>query len=228
MKKFKKDRFKGKKCFICGKQAISNEHTPAKCFFPDGPKSKQIKVFSCKYHNQDTSKDDEYIRNIIVMSNNNNQTAFNIFQNKCMNSFRRRPEFLKSLIDSGIPTHINKNDEIKQTKAFPIEFDRFEKIMRKISYALFYHKNNSIWGRELIIVTDSLYKANIKLDELGEFVKKIKELIIKNNIEGKNPEVIKYHFFPFGDKNDQFLWMKFYDGFEVFAFPKENTYEPKI
>ena len=56
-------------CYICGQPATSKEHSPARCFFPKGEiKGELTKVDSCRIHNEDTSKDDEYVRNIIAMT----------------------------------------------------------------------------------------------------------------------------------------------------------------
>lgn len=62
-------------CYRCNNIATSVEHAPAKCFFPIEHRKNLITVPSCEQHNNETSKDDEYVRGIIVASKGNNETA---------------------------------------------------------------------------------------------------------------------------------------------------------
>lgn len=55
-------------CYRCNNIATSVEHVPAKCFFPKEHRKNLITVPSCEQHNNETSKDDEYVRGIIVAS----------------------------------------------------------------------------------------------------------------------------------------------------------------
>jgi len=63
-----KNELKEKICYFCGKPATSKEHAPALCFFPDSKRNNLTKVDSCYDHNEKTSLDDEYVRNIILKS----------------------------------------------------------------------------------------------------------------------------------------------------------------
>ena len=85
----------GKTCYICGQPATSDEHAPARCFFPKNKRVNLTTVHSCSIHNEDTSKDDEYVRNIIAMSIDNNQVALNHFLQKCKKSFEKSPGLLQ-------------------------------------------------------------------------------------------------------------------------------------
>ena len=55
-------------CYYCGKPATSREHAPPRSFFPDSSKLNLITVPSCDIHNGRKSKDDEYVRALLVMS----------------------------------------------------------------------------------------------------------------------------------------------------------------
>lgn len=74
-------------CYICGQPTTSVEHAPAWCFFPTDKRINLTTVDSCTNHNEDTSKDDEYVSNIIAMSLGNNQVALDHFLKKCVSSF---------------------------------------------------------------------------------------------------------------------------------------------
>jgi len=56
----------GDTCYCCGNPAVGMEHFPPESFFPEGNRSGLIGVPACKKHNQDKSKDDEYIRAMLM------------------------------------------------------------------------------------------------------------------------------------------------------------------
>lgn len=55
-------------CYFCGGEVTGVEHIPPKCFFPVGKRDHLITVDSCDIHNQNKSKEDEYIRAIFLAS----------------------------------------------------------------------------------------------------------------------------------------------------------------
>lgn len=55
-------------CYFCGGKVTGVEHIPPKSFFPKGKRENLITVEACDTHNQDKSKDDEYIRTIFLSS----------------------------------------------------------------------------------------------------------------------------------------------------------------
>ena len=54
-------------CYMCNSEATSREHVPARCFFGDLELSDGLlTVPSCRKHNTEKSKSDEYLRFILV------------------------------------------------------------------------------------------------------------------------------------------------------------------
>ena len=98
-------------CYICGQPATSVEHAPAKCFFPEDKRVNLTTVDSCSVHNEDTSKDDEYVRNIIAMSIGNNQVAYSHFLQKCIKSFERSPKLLQSTTGTKRRVYYEENEQ---------------------------------------------------------------------------------------------------------------------
>ena len=97
--------------------------------------------------------------------------------------------------------------------------------MRKIAYALFYHNYKQRWLRKLITATTHLKTPNFENDD---FAKLIEEVQLKHNpkYEGSNPEVFQFAFIRLDDDiNNQFLRMKFYNGFEIWILPDEDAGE---
>lgn len=55
-------------CYFCGNEVTGVEHIPPKSFFPKGKRQDLITIPSCDKHNQEKSKEDEYIRSILLAS----------------------------------------------------------------------------------------------------------------------------------------------------------------
>ena len=218
------------KCYICGEDKCSVEHVPAKCFFPEESEYRKelITVPSCKMHNENTSKDDEYVRNIICMCIGNNPIAYKQFVDKVLKSFQRSPALKNQTLQNTHQIYVKEKDEIiKPTLAVQVDRERFDKVMKKMGYALYFHEYGKIWQRGLIVATEFLLESNMRPDEFGEMIQEFKPLIPPQNFDGKNPKVFQYKFLK-TEKEDVILWMRFYEGFEVFVFPNICTTEPDV
>lgn len=208
-------------CYMCDKEKVSVEHAPPKSFFPSDMRKNLITVDSCQEHNEDTSLDDEYVKNLITMLIYGNTTAYKQFSEKTIKSFKRSPALLQSTTEKKHSVNFNG----VQTVAFEIDRDRVDLVMRKIAYALFYYKYNQRWLRKLITATTHLKTSEFKNDEFGQLIEKVQQ----NHTpiyEGNNPDVFKFAFIELDDNiYNKFLRMKFYDGFEIWMIPDENAGE---
>lgn len=211
-------------CYLCSGPKYSAEHVPAKCFFPKESEYRKnlIKVPSCKNHNEDTSKDDEYVRNIICMSIGNNPIAFKQFINKVIKSFENSPALTSTTFNNPQQVYVKEHECMRPSFAFQIDIERFNKVMKKIGYALYYNEYGKIWQRGLIIGTDCLL-GNEYGDLIRDYIKQIKVPVFK----GDNPKVFQYKFEE-TNTTDVILWMKFYEGFQVFVIPNLETNHPDI
>ena len=79
-------------CYMCDKPSVTREHAPPLAFFPSDLRGNLITVPSCTAHNNDNSKDVEYVRNIVVTDINTNELARYMFRSKVLPSFRRSPK----------------------------------------------------------------------------------------------------------------------------------------
>jgi hypothetical protein len=220
-------------CYICGQPTRSQEHAPARCFFPKGEvKGELTKVDSCAKHNEDTSKDDEYVRNIIAMTIGNNEVALSHFLKSCVKSFIRSPKLLSATtkVRKRVYYQEEGQKEIKPTYAFQIDRDRINLVMRKIAYATYFKKYGTTWNRELIIGTEYLRDDGMRSDDFGLLIQSAKSVLEPPIFEGTNPEVFKYSFqqTESEDTNDHILIMQFYEGFEVWVFTQADTTEAKL
>jgi|WetSurMetagenome_2_1015567.scaffolds.fasta_scaffold132912_2 hypothetical protein len=221
-----------KNCYICNQPATSREHVPAKCFFPKNKRVNLMTVESCDLHNIATSKDDEYVRNIIAMSLGNNGIALSHFLSECLKSFQRSPKLLSATTKIKKTVFVREfgKPNIGQAAAFKIDRERFDLVLKKIAYALFYKNYNQTWERELLVGTEFLRTQNMQTDDIGALIQTAKQLAIPIVYKGVNQDVFKYSFqrSTSRDENDQMLFMTFYGGFEVWIFPKMDSAGPKL
>lgn len=221
-------------CYICGQPSTSVEHAPAKSFFPKGQRDQLITVPSCAVHNEATSKDDEYVRNIIAMMIGNNGHALNHFLKTCLASFKHSPALLSRTTAVNRRVYVADADatEPQPALSLQIERDRIELVLRKIGYALFYHQFRGPWERGLNIATEYLVTQQFQQDEFGKLIKDAKSDpgFVEPVYTGSNPEIFKYAFLPseIDSKFDQVLVMKFYEGFEVWLLPIVGTTAPQL
>jgi hypothetical protein len=219
-------------CYICGEPATSVEHAPAKCFFPSDKRVNLTTVDSCSLHNEATSKDDEYVRNVIAMTIGNNNVALRHFLDTCIKSFIRSPKLLQATTSVNKTVYVKEQEgeDIKPTYAFKIDRSRIDLVLRKIAYATFFKKYNTTWNRELIIGTEYLRTSGIEADDLGLIIQNAKKVLDQPVYEGNNQEVFRFSFQQTDteDINDQILIMSFYEGFEVWIFPINDSTGPKI
>ncbi|MFP5436790.1 MAG: hypothetical protein ACLGH8_03335 [Bacteroidia bacterium] len=208
------------KCYMCDNDSTSVEHTPPKSFFPANHRNNLLTVPACKEHNEDTSKDDEYVRNIMTMSIHNNKTAIDHFFQKSLKSFQRSPALASSVRNS-----LKEVSEFKpDAHAFQVERDRFDRTIRKIAYALFYKEYDVTWERLLAVLTNQLRFSDMSLDDFGEMSQEIFEDLDDLELKGENGLVFKYAFFDFGtDPNDKALFLLFYEGFPICVIPDKNS-----
>jgi len=208
------------KCYMCDEESTSVEHSPPKSFFPTDKRTNLITVPACKTHNEDTSKDDEYVRNIITMSIENNQTSIDHFFDKSLRSFQRSPGLTSAIRNSLKDVSFYKLN----AKSFQLDRPRFDRVIRKIAYALFYQEYGYTWERLLAATTNQLKMEDMSNDHLGDIFETLSDDLNELQLKGENPLVFQYAFINFGpDRNDKALFMLFYEGFPFWIIPDKTS-----
>jgi len=208
------------KCYMCENESTSKEHTPPQSFFPKGKRTNLITVPSCSTHNEETSMDDEYARNIVTSSIENNQTSIDHFFDKSLRSFQRHPGLVKPIIES-----LREVADYKEgAQAFQIDRARFDRVFRKIAYALFYHEFGYSWKRLLAVMTNQIKMTDMSNDHLGDMFEEIKDDLNGLTWKGENPLVFQYSFLKFKEGEfDYALFMIFHEGFPVWIMPDTDS-----
>lgn len=199
-------------CYICGAEVTSKEHVPAKCFFPEESSFRKqlITVPSCKLHNEDTSSDDEYVRNFICVHHENNAIAYKQFQKKVIKSLTRNPKQFEERIKIQTPKGT--------VYAFNIKRDIFDRTIQKMAYAIFFHENKYQWNRGLIVLTEDLRNKDLSKDDYSQLLHTVMIKLPPSFDRGDNPKVFKYKILPSDqDKQNAIVQLTFYEGFTVWV-----------
>ena len=195
-------------CYMCDSPATGIEHAPARCFFPKGFRKNLITVPSCSVHNNATSKDDEYVRGIIVSSAGNNDTATSHWRNAVRKTFLHSPKlFFKTF-------------EHQRLNSFFHDRKRIDETMIKIAYALYFIQYGKRWAYYPTPYYKQFYDDDGKSD-IETRLPNYLDIPNYEHYEGANQNVFKYYFLD-GKVNgnaNSILKMVFYEGFEVFILP---------
>lgn len=168
-------------CYMCSEAATGVEHVPARCFFPTGYRVNLITVPSCSLHNNETSKDDEYARGIIVSALGNNELARDLWRGPVKRGYRRSPKLFQETF------------KIQKKNTFFHDRGRIDNLMIKIAYALYYHSYKKIWESK----PEPYYKQFLFDDGQSDIEVRLpnyKTLPKYDIYEGENQSVFKYHF----------------------------------
>ncbi|HRD00831.1 MAG TPA: hypothetical protein PL080_06780 [Candidatus Syntrophosphaera thermopropionivorans] len=220
---------------MCNEYATSKEHVPAKCFFPENPTTRVnlITVRSCKAHNEDSSNDDQYTRDVIVMSAFGSYFAKHQFNYKTHPCFLKQPGYLKLFLQEVISVAT----DLGNTKAFQIDRKRFDRTIKKYAYGLYFNTYKTHWERDLSVATDHLYEKSsngkeLVPDDLGIIIREFKSEhwpLPDNVFNGSNQDVFKYCFIPLNTSSeDSVLLMVFYNTFDIWVVPGTEYCIPKL
>ena len=76
-------------CYRCGQAADTREHVVPRCFYPIKPNAPLVTVPACRSCNEALSKDEEYLRAVMVASASSSRAAQVVWQQKVAPSFQR-------------------------------------------------------------------------------------------------------------------------------------------
>ena len=204
-----------KKCYMCNAEATTKEHVPPKSFFPPSCRENLITVPACASHNNDNSKDVEYVSSFIGSPIQTKEVGREQF-NKALRAFKRNPN-LKKLIFKDVQRIMLANGQ--ETGLVKLDMDRFKSIMKAIAYALYFYNFGktfiggfNIFGTNLISTKQLPPEASIELDKIRSMLSQV------NFIEMKmpQPEVFKCGIYQENDHSFIFEFV-FYGGFTVHA-----------
>ncbi len=211
-------------CYMCDSVGTSREHAPPACLFPSAQEISRdlrrnlITVPSCDRHNSLKSKDDEYLRAVIVMTAaGQNKVDQHQFFGKLLPAVARRPHAYKSFFaDKGT---VAKGKD----RALQIDRKRFNNCIDHLARAIFFDAFERKWQLPISIISPNLF-SGIHSDQIvphqpAEIATAAsKQFLGGEPIKGENPEVFKYRI-RYDEANESYTFAAiFYDWFEVFSF----------
>ena len=200
------------KCYCCNENAVSREHIPPRCIFPNPKPSNMITVPSCDKHNLEKSKDDEYFRWFIVTTcAEKSPIAYKLLKEKVIRGLRRKPKLLNKIMSNSI-----KNIDIyskggiwlERRPGFKYNKNRISRIIKLLCKGLYYYH----FHKQIINIHKFALEFNPDLEKNA--IDEITNLKFYNIGKG---DVFSYRYYR---KNiygkDACLWfLFFYDSFLV-------------
>lgn len=221
-------------CYMCGKEATSNEHVPPKCLFPEQKdlhtgvdlRKQLITVPSCDEHNSAKSQDDEYLLQVLAINLPANVIAKNQFLTKIMRSINRNPRLVDQIMKhpQTVITVGKNTAETHHTIAVKIDDARFDSALEHIGRALYFHHFREKWLGDIRTQPDFLLRSlnpsyAEALNKPVENIAKAADQAFKDSpYFGENPDVFKYQVVN-GNKRAKILMrLHFYIGCRVTVF----------
>lgn len=211
---------------MCESPATSREHAPPLCFFPAGTgrdlRRNLVTVPSCEPHNSQQSKDDEYLRAVILMNAaRTSEAGRRQFFEKLLRAAWRRPHAYRTFVRDRGTIADGKG------RALQIDRDRFDACIDRLARALCFDAYDHKWNLPITVISPNLF-SEIASDQpvphqpTVSAVAVSRELLGGEPIRGENPEIFKYRL-RYESAAGAFAFAAiFYDCFEVYGFSSEE------
>jgi hypothetical protein len=209
---------------MCDSAATSREHAPPSCFFPNTTnfgrnlRRNLITVPSCDFHNSHKSKDDEFLRSVILMPTaENSEAGQHQFFEKLLPATTRLPHTFTSFFGDQGTVSGGRNRVLK------IDRKRFDNCIDHLARAIFFYDFKRQWQLPISIVCPNFFKG-VQSDQLVPHQPTINAAEISRQWlsgipnRGENPEVFRYRI-RYDEEGEGYAFGAiFYDSFEVFSF----------
>lgn len=138
-------------CYMCDEPATTKEHVPPKCIFPEKKDTlaqvdyrKDLDcVPSCKKHNNDKSRDDEYLLSVLSSSVTSSDVGLRNYLTKVNRAYKRAPGLAKKYIQNMEPVEFKRTGgDVEQGALIPIEHKRVDSVLLCCARGLFFKKTS--------------------------------------------------------------------------------------
>jgi len=225
-------------CYRCGGKAISREHIPPLCLFPeqkDQPdtnfRKNLITVPSCDEHNAKKSKDDEFLLLTLPSIVGNNAVGYIHTKTKLLRAYQRLPkEFFEKAIARNAKDYFFKVDE-RATLFFSVanpDYKRFVRCFENIAAGLYFHEFKAVFSGRIVM---HFGFVNYEKKDHNTFVSFLRNKFIQetngSELKGNNREVFAYGFSPIEENSIKCLKLLFYESADVYlAFIPDGIPQP--
>jgi hypothetical protein len=224
-------------CYMCNEHAISKEHIPPKCLFPelkDIPdknfRTNLITVPSCVNHNSKKSNDDEFLMVGLAGVIGNNSIGYRHHMGKVNRAIKRssykllEEVFLKK---KTYPVKLEENKFIDFIWGTP-DIDRLNRCFRHIAYGLYLHHFKKRFKGNIKVIMGHVISKEPNPETFKQFIKHRFDVDLREKEKlGENKDIFYYQFIEPDNFGLIALKMCFYDGVDVYiSFIPEGTQLP--
>lgn len=204
------------KCYMCDDSGDTKEHVPPKTFFPPGYRGSLWTVPSCPKHNNNNSRDVEYVAGIIINAIESTGDALEESQKKVFRAFGYRKGLLIRTFKDVRPIRLPSGE---LTATFQIDLNRFENILKTIAYAIYFYTNLKRYEGFWKIVSPQLNSYETthldRKDERSFLFENLQEMSFVE-INHPQPQVFKGYVYNFPDDKVVYKF-EFYNGFIIYV-----------
>lgn len=219
-------------CYFCGKPAISSEHVPPKCIFPeqkdlsdDDYRKNLITVPSCNTHNSAKSRDDEFLMACLASVVGNNGTGFLHTNKKLARAHARNPHLCNDTIRDARSLILQTPDGI----AFPVlvgrpDMERLCRALQSVARGLYFHTNGKRFKGKVTVIPSFVNFPRGKTMSVVQLLaqRMIEQYRSEWQTHGDNPRIFTYQIGPVDQFGMTPMVMTFYSGAEVLAAFQPN------
>ncbi len=214
-------------CYMCGDIAISREHVPPKCIFPESAemdgedyRKNLITVPSCGRHNTAKSGEDEFLMVSLAGLIGNNSVGYRHRFGKVNRAIRRSSS---RLLDKAYLKREHFVLELETSRFVEViwgtpDVPRLRKCFEHIAYGLHYHHFGQPFVGKLTILPAFLASKEKSTKSLVDFIRHKSEFELRNtDPTGGNPGIFCFNFGEADRLGLYLLRMHFYGGIDVYA-----------
>jgi len=193
---------------MCDDLAVSKEHVPPKCLFPEAKdvegdtdfRNSLITVPSCDKHNSQKSGDDAFLMYLLVSEIKANEVATSIMFKKLKRATKRNPSLFKKIFAGAEEVTINSEDSFVDSFEVPVDKSRIDSCFDHIARGLFYHETKLSWFKKIIAIPDFIFHTEGQNAQRNDQQHLELSVIAKAALAsipntGENKEVFSYKFF---------------------------------
>lgn len=224
------------KCYMCSEFAVSKEHVPPKCLFPESKdvsgsnyRKELITVPSCDIHNSVKSKDDEFLMVSLAGIFGNNSIGYYHKFGKVDRALKRRSS---SLLNAAFKTRKHyvvpgKNNFYEVIWGTP-DHDRLGKCFTHIAYGIHYHHFGKRFKGVAKVILGYLHSEDKNHRNFIDFIKHRADIDLRYAPKnGHNQDVFFYQFTEEDEFGLYLLHLRFYGGIDVYiSFLPEGFQKP--
>jgi hypothetical protein len=215
-------RIEMNKCYMCNVDGTTREHVPPDSFFPKGYREGLITVPACPSHNNQNSKDVEYVRNVIVSHIDTNDIARGHFQGKVKRSFERSPKLYMQTFQDAKPIIV----EGQETGVYALDLVRFNSVMEAIAGAIYFKSFGKTYAGRWEIFASSLISTQAIFQGQHDGWDEIRHLfrhLSLAEMPTPQPEIFRCGIRQ-GDEEKLIYRFVFYGGFIVYALTRPTSH----